>query len=418
MRRLAAAWRNLSLRGRVLLAALLVVVVAGAGAFGYLALRGDVGQAARVESLRTGSGTLVGDGDLVPAATPLHLAFSAAMDPSSVHLRVNDAPLGLHWADGGTSAELDVASLHLGRVVLAVDAGARDGEGNELAPWDLTFSLIFSAATHTVALPAPALIQIPNDPSARDQVGLQSAAMVYEYLTEGGITRFTAIYTHVPDTIGPVRSGRSIAFDLTRHYGGVLLASGISAGAAAVLAANPVPHVFDSGGGVFYRMAGRPAPNNLFTSGDAVQRAVVGASLPHADLPAASVPIHSGQPATTVSVPQHGTTYSFDPSTRTYLKQVGGRTLTDAATGQPLHIQLLIVLHTTATPTPYIADPNGARGLDFDLTSGGAADLYFDGVEAAGHWSSPGPHSPLRFTLDDGAVVTPPPLTWVDVVSS
>ncbi|MBO0746371.1 MAG: DUF3048 domain-containing protein, partial [Candidatus Dormibacteraeota bacterium] len=307
----------LSPRGRALLGTILVVVLAGAGTVGYLALRGGgpIGSAARVESLTTDTGTAVSEGDLIPAGTPLRVNFTAAMDRSSVRLLANNSPVGLSWAQDGKSAALDVGSLHRGRVALSIASGARDSAGGSLAAWNLAFSLVFGIAAHTVPLAAPALIQVPNDPSARDQAGLQSAGLVYEYLTEGGITRFTAVYTSAPDTIGPVRSGRLISFGLTRRYGGMLLASGLSAGSAHVLNSDPVPHVFDTGGGVFYRTSVRSAPNNLFTGGARVQQAVSGASLPHTTLAAGKVPIHSGQGATTVSVPQHDSAYSFDAST-------------------------------------------------------------------------------------------------------
>src|SRR5207248_8598409 len=39
--------------------------------------------------------------------------------------------------------------------------------------------------------PAPALVQVENDPMSHPQYGLQKADLVYEYLTEGTITRFT-----------------------------------------------------------------------------------------------------------------------------------------------------------------------------------------------------------------------------------
>src|SRR5205085_1275087 len=76
----------------------------------------------------------------------------------------------------------------------------------------------------------PALIQIPNDPGAWDQSGLQSANMVFESVAEGGITRFTAVFQQVPDKVGPVRSGRLISLKLTRHYRGRLFLSGTSQG--------------------------------------------------------------------------------------------------------------------------------------------------------------------------------------------
>lgn len=371
--------------------------------------------AARVAALTAGA-SAVSEGDLVPSGAPLRLTFSTTMRTGSVRLLANQAALGLRWAGDRRSADLDSGAVRIGPVELTIAPGATDTGGRALSTWRLSFRSVFDAATHTVPLTAPALVQVPNDPAARDQAGLQAAAVVYEYVTEGGITRFTAIYTRAPDAIGPVRSGRLISFALTRHYRGMLFASGLSDGSAAVLRAQPVPHVFDTGG-VYHRTGDRQPPNNLFTTGAEVRRAVDGASLTPAALPRGNVPIASGPAAPAVSVPEHGSTYAFDPATRTYTKQVDGRTLADAATGQPLRIQLLVVLHTTATPTGYVEDVNGQHGLDFDMGSGGRADFAFDGLLATGRWAAPDPAAPLQFRLDSGAAVTPPPLTWIDVIA-
>jgi hypothetical protein len=371
--------------------------------------------APRVVALIAGT-SAVSDGDLVPTGALLRLTFSTAMRTGSVRLLADQAPLGLRWADDRRSAALGSGALRIGPVELAIAPGAVDAGGRALGTWRLAFRSVFDAAPQTVPLRAPALVQVPNDPAARDQAGLQAAAIVYEYLTEGGITRFTAIYEHAPDAIGPVRSGRLISFALTRHYGGMLFASGLSEGSAAVLRAHPVPYVFDSGG-VYHRTGDRAPPNNLFTTGAEVQRALDGASLTPRGLPRGPVPIASGPVALAVDVSEHASTYAFDRATRTYTKQVDGRTLMDAATGQPLRIQLLVVLHTTATPTGYVEDVNGQPGLDFDMESGGRADFAFDGLQATGRWTAPDPAAPLHFRLDGGAMVTPPPLTWVDVVT-
>jgi DUF3048 family protein len=50
--------------------------------------------------------------------------------------------------------------------------------------------------------PAPLLVQVENISAARPQSGLQNAALVYEYVTEGGISRFSAIYTFAPSGRG------------------------------------------------------------------------------------------------------------------------------------------------------------------------------------------------------------------------
>ncbi|MBO0702950.1 MAG: hypothetical protein J2P38_08455, partial [Candidatus Dormibacteraeota bacterium] len=156
---MASALGSLSPRAKVLLAALLVVVLAAAGFAGYLALRGHpIGPAPRVEALTTDDGATVSDGDLIPTGTPLRLTFSAAMDRPSVRLLANGSPLGLTWAEDSKSAHLDAGSLHRGRVALSVASGARDTAGNDLAHWDLAFSMVFGVSVHTVPLSAPALI--------------------------------------------------------------------------------------------------------------------------------------------------------------------------------------------------------------------------------------------------------------------
>ncbi len=67
-------------------------------------------------------------------------------------------------------------------------------------------------ATATPAPPplaAPYLIQVENLNAARPQSGLSTADIVYEYETEGGISRFSAMFFSTPTaTIGPVRSAR------------------------------------------------------------------------------------------------------------------------------------------------------------------------------------------------------------------
>ena len=56
-----------------------------------------------------------------------------------------------------------------------------------------------------VPLAAPLMIQVENLSAARPQSGLNQAEVVYEYQTEGGISRFSAFYFHLPSgQVGPV----------------------------------------------------------------------------------------------------------------------------------------------------------------------------------------------------------------------
>jgi hypothetical protein len=223
---------------------------------------------------------------------------------------------------------------------------------------------------------------------------------------------------NVPDVIGPIRSGRLISFKLTRHYRGINYFSGLSAGSFAVLNSDPVPTLFDTQG-IYYRSRDRFAPNNLYINGSSV-KAYQDASGRQSFSPPTGVPqAMTGEDALAISVPEHDSTYAYDAATGTYLKTEQGRPMNDALVQQPLHIQLLVVMHTRETISGIVEDVGGAHGRDFDTESGGAAEFYFRGKKATGRWSVPDRTSPFVFQLDSGQAVTlPKNLVWVDVVSN
>lgn len=69
----------------------------------------------------------------------------------------------------------------------------------------------------------PLAVIIENHPEARPQIGLDKASIVYEAITEGGITRFMAIYgPRDADKVGPVRSMRTFFLDWASEYNAFL----------------------------------------------------------------------------------------------------------------------------------------------------------------------------------------------------
>ena len=366
-------------------------------------------------SLTTG-GAL--QGDQIPLGTGLELTFNEAMDPASVKLLGNGRPLAISWSADHRSATLEGTALKAGPLLLELGSGSHDAAGRGLVAWRLAAKVVGRLQDAT-PLPAPALVQVANDASARDQSGLQSADSVYEYLAEGGITRLTAVFSHAPDVVGPVHSGRPISLKLARHYRGMLFLSDLSRGTSARLGAEPVPTSLDTPG-VLYRSDAHPAPDNLYATGTSLRQAEARLGVPPSGSPTGGSPIAGGEPAPEVSVSEHHSSYQYDTGSQTYWKTEDGHRLQDAAlAGAPLQIRLLVVLHTSATQTSYPEDASGHRGLDIDLDSGGSADFYTGGLHTAGRWSAPERQGALRFTLDGGAPVDPPTgLTWLDVVTS
>jgi len=73
-------------------------------------------------------------------------------------------------------------------------------------------------------------VKIENSREARPQAALQSADVVYESVTEGGITRFNALFhSQAPTTVGPVRSARLSDTDIVPQYKALFCFSGASA---------------------------------------------------------------------------------------------------------------------------------------------------------------------------------------------
>lgn len=115
-------------------------------------------------------------------------------------------------------------------------------------------------------------VVVSNHPSARPQTALGDADIVYEVLTEGGITRFLAIYQSTyPEIAGPVRSARDYFVELAEGYDALFLAHGYSPKAQKALLAGEVDQLngIQHDGTVFKRDSSRKAPHNSYVDFEA-----------------------------------------------------------------------------------------------------------------------------------------------------
>ena len=373
-----------------------------------------------VTSITGPAGTPLTNGAEIDPGTILKLNFNDAMEPTTIKATVGTQVANLKWATDDKSATLSTVGMPSGPLQVQVGSGGRDQTGH-LLPGTFTFNtgIYYHDHEHTTALRYPALIQIPNDEFARDQNGLQAADIVWEYLAEGGITRLTAMYNSAPDLVGPMRSARFISLKLGRHYKGLLFQSGESQATAARAAQDPTPQFFDTIGYQFRAPLPRFAPDNLMIKGPLIKAAEDNyfSSIASFTIPKARPVLPAGSGGTSITVDEHYSVYTYDTATGTYGKSEEGHPYADASLAQPLHIEMLIILHTTETLLD-VGDGHGAHIHDFDLDSGGAIQVFYKGMGYAGTWSSPDSHGPLTFTLDGGQVLTlPPGLVWVDVTA-
>lgn len=373
-----------------------------------------------VVSVTGPSGAALTNGTEIDPGATLKLNFNDAMEPATIKVTLGATKIAdLKWAADDRSATFSTAGISSGPLQVLLAAGGRD-QTRHYVPGAFTFNtgIYYHDREHTTALKYPALIQIPNDEFAVDQNGLQAADIVWEYLAEGGITRLTAMYDNAPDLIGPMRSARFISLKLGRHYKGLLFQSGESQATAARAASDPTPQFFDKIGYQF-RTSARIAPDNLMIKGPTVKAAEDNffSGIPAFTIPKARPVLPAGSSASTINVDEHYSVYTYDPVLGTYQKSEAGHAYKDASLGQPLRIEMLIILHTHETLLN-VGDGHGAHIHDFDLDSSGAISVFYKGQGYNGFWSSTDSHGPLTFTLSSGQALTlPPGLVFIDVTA-
>jgi hypothetical protein len=273
----------------------------------------------------------------------------------------------------------------------------------------------------TAKPPAPALLQVDDAPQARPHSGLGKADFVYEYLTEGSITRFTAVFMNPSgsDKIGPVRSARLISLRLQKAYGGPLFYSGASDHVLGQIQSQHVP-AFDENSPYFSRDSSRPAPYNLYTTADQLSQGVKKSGLTLSFTPAPHGEPAAGDPAGKFSfqqTPSHKVSYSYDSGSRTYTYTTDTGPEVDAQTNQPFPIVNVVLLQVAHHDAGYTEDVLGETGIDFDLTGSGPADVYTRGKHLTGKWDLSDPTKPPQLLDSKGnALALPAGLTWIHLV--
>lgn len=300
-----------------------------------------------------------------------------------------------------------------------------------LGVWAVSALIGACTCSQTASLPAgptaraaPAMIQVENAPQARPHSGLQHADLVYEYLTEGGITRFTAIYFSPSGSgnIGPVRSARLVTLRLQKAYGGVLFYSGASDHVLGLIQSSGIPALSESSdnSAYFFRDHNRVAPHNLYSSDDRIAAGVQkeGTKVGYPQ-PATGGALNSGDAVNRLQfqmTDSHSATftYSADAHTYGYTNETGPEV--DAANGnQPLAITNVVLVRVPHHDAGYTEDVLGENGIDFDLQGSGPADVYSGGHHVTANWNFSG-DAPLQLTLNGKQLDLPKGLTWICLV--
>jgi hypothetical protein len=270
------------------------------------------------------------------------------------------------------------------------------------------------------ALFRPIVVQIDNAIPARPALNLSAADVVYEYVAEGGVTRFSALYTKEdPGTIGPVRSARLASLEIARQFEALLVYHGASTGVQDRIWNGGIYFVSFNGPGtdaLHSRLRNRLAPHNSVTSLPRVREHARSQGVPPRvtswpDYPRGEAP-PGGAPAEQIrigfagpgGVPSRGyeAEFRYAAAEDRYQRFTAGAADVDGATGQPLSAQTVVVQVAPIVVTDIVEDIYGSRSLDYQLQGEGPAFYYRAGLRWRGRWLRPEAFGPTTYLGPDG----------------
>ncbi|MBF4694922.1 DUF3048 domain-containing protein [Fusibacter ferrireducens] len=115
----------------------------------------------------------------------------------------------------------------------------------------------------------PIVVMLDNQFSARPQAAIEQADIMYEFLAEGRITRYMAVfYSQRPEHIGPVRSARPYFLLKALEYDPYYVHVGGSMDALAKIKSYKMADIDGLSSGAFWRENHKKIPHNMYTSSE------------------------------------------------------------------------------------------------------------------------------------------------------
>jgi hypothetical protein len=267
------------------------------------------------------------------------------------------------------------------------------------------------------SLTRPALwVKIENTPEARPQAGLDVADVVYEQVTEAGITRFITLFnSQIPDVVGPIRSTRAMDSDVAAPLGGVFAYSGGIPQSVDLISHAPVAAVDETAArSAMFRDRSKRAPHNLY--GHANDLLGLGAGQPTPIPPLFSY-VTAGQPFAGDPVSAfrvdfdapYAPIYTFDPTSRTWLRSIGLTPFMAASGSQIAPTNVIVQFVPCCLPVP--------EGGIYITVGTGEAWVFSDGKVVRGTWSRNDRSQVTTFSdANNQPIRLNPGRTWVEFV--
>lgn len=262
----------------------------------------------------------------------------------------------------------------------------------------------------------PLAIMVENHTDARPQVGLTKAAIVFEAIAEGGITRFMAVFGPFDaPKIGPVRSARQYYAEWAKGMDALYAHVGGSDDVRTLIKTIGLASLdqFKYGTKAYWRepKAGVAIEHTMFTSTAKLYDVAKDARL---DLKAQISPYKfkdeptqeergSNQVITIdFSFPTYRVLWAYDPVTNSYLRSQGGIEHVDRETGERVTAKTVVV---AVVKRQLKAEEDGS-GWIMTTTGTGKATVLQDGKSIVGTWKRPSKTDMLRFYDEAGQEIS------------
>ena len=281
----------------------------------------------------------------------------------------------------------------------------------------------------------PLAVKISNAPElVRPQAGISQADLVFEHVTEGRLTRFTAIFwTYTPPRVGSIRSARLIDLEIATMYDAIFAFSGASNGVRDKIFNGPFAdralEGVSVGPPVYYRDDAIDPPHNMFASPDALwsratKKGVNTTPTRMGGMVFSAAPQPAGTPGSKITV-DYGPTeaeWRYDAQSGQYARWSDGKPHVDANNKAQVKAANVVLLYAWHQYDYSIVESefqgNKSYSVEIQLWTLGPALICRDGQCVRGLWNRWIKADLLSFwTEDHQPIYLKPGNTWFQVVN-
>lgn len=290
-------------------------------------------------------------------------------------------------------------------------------------------------------------IVIENHPEARPQVGLDKASLVYEAISEGGITRFLALYgPNDADKVGPVRSARTYFVSWISEYNAFFGHCGGNLDALDMIKADNILDLdqFAVGDAAYWRepQKGKATEHTMYTSTEKLWNIAkekgwpmtadftgykflktddtensqknTNKAISNTNTTTNASGENAGKITVNFSTPTYKVEWDYDAVSGMYLRTMGGAAHKDASTGDQLKAKNIIIQSVERWEAPTAINESGWA---MKTEGTGNAIIISGGVKTEGTWKKDARTSRTIFYDKQGAEIQyTPGKFWVEIV--